>query len=87
MNHYHLIARERVIGDSVGRYFTFTDDLHIVSPSNKNIHFIEFNCQTIICLQYLSLSDILNTYEGSDLTTYLIKYLPRFLVLTYCIFM
>src|SRR6266496_2879253 len=81
-----LIACERLVGDSVGKYFTCTDELHIVSPSNKNIHSIELRRRATICSQYLSPSDMLNTYEGSDFTTYLDKYLPRFLLLTYWMF-
>src|SRR5215471_21109695 len=78
-----LIARERVVGGSVGKYFTCTDELHIVSPSNKNIHSTELRRLAIICSRYLSPSDTLNTYVGSDFTTYLVKYFPRFLLLTY----
>src|SRR6266496_3146739 len=78
-----LIARESVVGGSVGKYFTCTDELHIGSPSNKNIHSIELRRRATTCSRYLSPSDILNICEGSDFTTYLDKYLPSPLVLTY----
>src|SRR6266496_3611085 len=71
----NLIACKHVVGGSVGKYFTCTDELHIGLPSIENIHCIELRCRAITCSRYLSLSDILKTCEGSDFTTYLDKYL------------
>ena len=56
-----LIERERMVGGSVGKYFTCTDELHIVSLSNKNIHSVELSRRARICSRYLSPSDMLNT--------------------------
>ena len=61
LSNISLIEHEHIFGGLVDKYFTCTEELHIVSLSNKNIHLTELRHYATICSWYLSPSNILNT--------------------------
>jgi len=61
---YQTNRSDLVLSISVVRYFTTIDELHILSPSSKNIHSIEPRRLATTCSWYLSPSVTLKIWVG-----------------------